>query len=138
MGVGVVRASQATARKPSLVAPTTSAAPTEEGPLLSVAVATSTANPPPSSSGASSNDTPSEKSMELEYANNSMVPTTIQPATTPQVTPSAMEAAVATNVATPTAPEARTSGSRDIANAILEYWTDIMSNKKAEASKIDE
>ncbi|KAG5349078.1 hypothetical protein C0989_006119 [Termitomyces sp. Mn162] len=115
-----------------------SAALTEEDPSLSVAVATFTANPPLSGSGASSDDALSEKSMELDYANNPMVPMPIQLATTLQVVPSAMEAVVATNIATPTAPEAGTSGSKDIANTVLEHWVDIVSNKEAKALKMDE
>ncbi|KAG5348982.1 hypothetical protein C0989_006726 [Termitomyces sp. Mn162] len=133
-----MRASQAAIEQPSSVAPTTSAAPTKEGPSLLVAVAPSTAAPPPLSSGASSDDSPPEKSMELDYANDSMVLTPIQLATTLQIVPSSMEVAVATNVATPTAPEARTSGSSDTANTVLECWADIMSNKEAEALKMDE
>ncbi|KAG5350010.1 hypothetical protein C0989_000716, partial [Termitomyces sp. Mn162] len=124
--------------EPSSVAPTASAAPTEEGLLSSVAVAMSTANPPLLCSGAFSVDAPSEKSMELDYANNPMVPTSIQPATTPKVIPSATEAAVVTNIATLATSEAGTSGSRDMANAVSECWADIVSNKEAEASKMDE
>ncbi|KAG5337585.1 hypothetical protein C0989_009270 [Termitomyces sp. Mn162] len=133
----VMRASQATAEEPSLAAPTMSAAPTEEVPLPSVAVALSTAAPPPSSSSMSSDDAPSEKSMELDYVNDSMMPIPIQPVMTPQVVPSSMEVAVATNIATPTTPEARTSGSSNMANTVLECWADIMSNEEAEASKMD-
>ncbi|KAG5338613.1 hypothetical protein C0989_006812 [Termitomyces sp. Mn162] len=115
-----------------------SAAPTEEGLLLSVAVALSTATPPLSSSGASSDNAPLEKSMELDYVNDLAVPMPIQPATTPQVIHSSMEVAVATNVATPTTSEAGTSSSSDMANAISECWANIMSNKEVEASKMDE
>ncbi|KAG5338555.1 hypothetical protein C0989_007059 [Termitomyces sp. Mn162] len=131
----VVRASQATAEEPSSVAPPASAAPTEEGPLLLVVAATST---PPLSSGVSSEDTLIEESMELDYTDNSTLTMPVQPATTPQVIPSPMEAAVATNVATPTTFEAGTSGSSNMANAVSEHWADIMSNKEAEALKIDE
>ncbi|KAG5338854.1 hypothetical protein C0989_005824 [Termitomyces sp. Mn162] len=110
----------------SSVAPSTSAAPTEEGPLSSVAAATSI---PPSSSGVSLEDAPSEKSMELDYANNS---------TLTMLVLSPAEVVVATDVTTPTAPEAGSSGPSDTANAVLECWTDIVSNKEAEASKMDE
>ncbi|KAG5348772.1 hypothetical protein C0989_008333 [Termitomyces sp. Mn162] len=98
--VEVMRASQATTEKPSLVAPSASAAPTEERPLSSVAVVMCTATAPPSSSGASSADAPSEKSMELDYANDSALTMPIQPATTPQVVTSLMEVVVVTNATT--------------------------------------
>ncbi|KAG5716349.1 hypothetical protein E4T56_gene8683 [Termitomyces sp. T112] len=126
------------AEEPSSVAPSASAAPTEEGPLLSVAVATSTAAPLPSSSGASSKDAPSEKSMELGYANDPMFPVPVQLVTTPQAVPSPTEVVVATTIATPTAPEAGANGSSDTANTVLEHWADIVSNDEAEASKMDE
>ncbi|KAG5332703.1 hypothetical protein C0989_006669 [Termitomyces sp. Mn162] len=113
----VVRASLAAAKKPSSVAPPASAAPTEEGPLLAVAAITTN---PVSSSGASSEDAPTEEFMELDYTDNSVLLTDAQPATTPQVVPSPIEAVVATNVAMPTAPEAGNSGSSDMANAVLE------------------
>ncbi|KAG5352398.1 hypothetical protein C0989_002487 [Termitomyces sp. Mn162] len=111
-----------------------SAAPTEEGPSLSVAVATFI---PLLSSGVSLEDALSEKSMNLDYADNFAVTMPVQPAMTPQVVPSPMEAVVVTNTATPTAPEADASGPSDTANAVLEHWADIMSNKEAEASKMD-
>ncbi|KAG5353042.1 hypothetical protein C0989_010848 [Termitomyces sp. Mn162] len=128
-------ASQAAAEEPSSVAPPTSAAPTEEGPSLPVAIATSI---PPLSSGASSEDAPTEESLELDYANDSALTTPVQLATTPQVVPSPMEVVVATNIATPTTPEAGSSGPSDMANAVLEHWVDIVSNKEAEALKMDE
>ncbi|KAG5350150.1 hypothetical protein C0989_012482, partial [Termitomyces sp. Mn162] len=62
----------------------------------------------------------------------------VQLTATPQVAPSPMEAVVATNVTTPTAPEAGSSGPSDMANAVLEHWVDIMSNEEAEALKMDE
>ncbi|KAG5342444.1 hypothetical protein C0989_001508 [Termitomyces sp. Mn162] len=111
-----------------------SAAPTEEGPLLSVAATTSIS---PLSSSASSENALSEKSMDLDYANNSALTMPVQPAMTPQVIPSPMEVVVATNVATPTAPEAGFSSPSDMANTVLEYWANIVSNKEAEASKMD-
>ncbi|KAG5338034.1 hypothetical protein J132_09731 [Termitomyces sp. J132] len=117
------------------MAPPASAAPTEDGPLSSVVAATST---PPLSSGAFSEDAPTEKSMEFDYADNSTLTMPVQPAMTPQVVPSPIEVTVATNVATPTTPEAGTSGSSDMANAVLENWVDIKSNKEAEALKMDE
>ncbi|KNZ77544.1 hypothetical protein J132_05169 [Termitomyces sp. J132] len=128
----LVRASLATAEEPSSVAPFVSAAPTEEGPLLSVAA--TTINPALSSS-VSSKDTPTEESMELNYVNNSALTMDAQPATTPQVIPSPIEAVVATDIATLTAPEA--GGSSDMANAVLEHWVDIVSSKETEASKMD-
>ncbi|KAG5335748.1 hypothetical protein C0989_000471 [Termitomyces sp. Mn162] len=134
----VMRASQATAEEPSSAAPTASAVPTEDGPLSSAAVAPSTATPPSLSFGASSDDAPSEKSMELDYIDDSTVPMPIQPAMTLQVVPSFMEAAVATKVASPTTPEAGTSSSSKTANAVSEHWADIVSNEEAEASKMDE
>ncbi|KNZ72256.1 hypothetical protein J132_04048 [Termitomyces sp. J132] len=127
-------ASQAAAKELSSVAPPISAAPTEEGPLLSVAAATSI---PLLSSGVSSEDTPTEESMELDYADNSALTMPVQLAMTPQVVPSPTEAVVATNITTPTTPEAGSSGLSDMANAVLEHWADIMSNKEAEASKMD-
>ncbi|KAG5317874.1 hypothetical protein C0989_000470, partial [Termitomyces sp. Mn162] len=60
-----------------------------------------------------------------------------QPATTPQVVPSHTEAVVATNIVIPTASEAGVSGSNDMANTVLECWADIMSNKEAEALKMN-
>ncbi|KNZ79501.1 hypothetical protein J132_09569 [Termitomyces sp. J132] len=133
-----MRASQATAEEPSSVAPTAGAAPTEEGPSLSVAVAKSTATTPPLGSGVSLEHAPTEESMQLDYADNSALTTPVPPAMTPQVVPSPTEVAVVTNIATPTAPEAGTSGSSDTANAVSEHWADIVSNKEAEASKMDE
>ncbi|KAG5352622.1 hypothetical protein C0989_001445 [Termitomyces sp. Mn162] len=127
-------ASQAAAKELSSVAPPISAAPTEEGPLLSVAAAISI---PLSSSGVSSEDTLSEESMELDYADDSALTMPVQLAMTPQVVPSPTEAVVATNITTPTTPEAGSSGLSDMANAILEHWANIMSNKEAEASKMD-
>ncbi|KAG5334841.1 hypothetical protein C0989_002807 [Termitomyces sp. Mn162] len=124
--------------EPSSVAPTASAAPPEEGPLLSVAVAKSTTATPPLSSGASSEHAPIEVSMELDYANKSVLTTLVPPAMTPQIVPSPIEVAVVTNVVTPTASEAGTNGSSDMVNAVLEHWADIVSNKEAEASKMDE
>ncbi|KAG5348966.1 hypothetical protein C0989_006836 [Termitomyces sp. Mn162] len=112
-----VRAALAPAEEPVPVALSTSAAPTKEGPLLLVASATTN---PASSSGASSEDTPSKKSIELDYINNSALTTNAQLAMTLQVVPSPMEVVVATNIATPTASEARSSGPSDIANAVLE------------------
>ncbi|KAG5332682.1 hypothetical protein C0989_006735 [Termitomyces sp. Mn162] len=72
-----VRASLATTEEPLSVVPSANAAPTEEGPLLSVAATTTN---PALSSGASSEDIPTEESMELDYANNSALPTDAQPA----------------------------------------------------------
>ncbi|KAG5336990.1 hypothetical protein C0989_011293 [Termitomyces sp. Mn162] len=134
----VMRASQAATKEHSSAAPTISAAPTEEGPLSSVAVAKSTTATLLLSSGASLEHTPTEKSMELDYANNSTLTTPVPPAMTPQVIPSPMEAAVMTNVATPTTPEAGTSSSSFMANTVSEHWADIVSNKEKEASKMDE
>ncbi|KAG5720075.1 hypothetical protein E4T56_gene8749 [Termitomyces sp. T112] len=54
------------------------------------------------------------------------------------VIPSASEVVVATNIATPTAPEAGSSGSNNMAHAILEHWADIVSDKKDAALKLDE
>ncbi|KAG5340733.1 hypothetical protein C0989_000512 [Termitomyces sp. Mn162] len=99
----VVRASFAQAEEPFSMDPPTSAAPTEEGPSLSVAMA---ATNPATSSGASSQNTPTEESIELDYANHSVVPMTSQPDATPSVVPSPSDAAVVTNIATPAAPEA--------------------------------
>ncbi|KNZ81572.1 hypothetical protein J132_11391 [Termitomyces sp. J132] len=133
-----MRASQAATEEPSSAATTKSAAPTEEGPSLSVAVAKSTAATPLLSSGTSSEHAPTEESMELDYVNDSALTTPVPPATTPQVVPSPMKVAVATNVATPTTPEAGTSGSSNTANTVSEHWVDIVSNEKVEASKMDE
>ncbi|KAG5352521.1 hypothetical protein C0989_001955 [Termitomyces sp. Mn162] len=124
----------AATQEPLPVAPSVSAAPTEEGPLLLVAVTTTNLA---SSSGASSEDAPAEESIELDYVNHSALTMDAQPAMTPQVILSLMEAVVATNVATLTAPEARTSGSSDMANAVSECWADIVSSKEAEASKME-
>ncbi|KAG5338670.1 hypothetical protein C0989_006675 [Termitomyces sp. Mn162] len=110
-------------------------APTEEGPLSSVAVATST---PPSSSGAFSEDAPTEESMELDYADNSVLATLVQPAMTPQVVLSPIEAVVVTNITASTTPEAGSSGSSDMADTVLECWVDIMRNEEAGALKMDE
>ncbi|KAG5730761.1 hypothetical protein E4T56_gene3490 [Termitomyces sp. T112] len=135
----VMKASQAATEEPSSAATTKSAAPTEEGPSSSsVAVAKSTAATPLLSSGASSEHAPTEESMELDYVNDSALTTPVPPATTPQVVPSPMEVAVATKVATPTTPEAGTSGSSNTANTVSEHWVDIVSNKEVEASKMDE
>ncbi|KAG5351551.1 hypothetical protein C0989_005992 [Termitomyces sp. Mn162] len=131
----VVRASLAATEEPSSVAPSASDAPTEEGPLSSVAATTTN---PALSSSVSSEDAPAEESMELDYVDNSALTINAQLAMTPQVVSSLTEVVVATNVTTPTAPEAGTSGSSDTANAVLEHWADIMSSKEAEASKMDE
>ncbi|KAG5350581.1 hypothetical protein C0989_010283 [Termitomyces sp. Mn162] len=106
------------AEVPMSAAPSVSAAPTEKGPLSSVALATTN---PALSSGAFSEDAPSEESMELDYINNSALTTDAQLAMTSQVVPSPMEAVVATNITTPTAPEAKTSGSSNTVNAVLEH-----------------
>ncbi|KAG5351949.1 hypothetical protein C0989_004401 [Termitomyces sp. Mn162] len=90
------------------------------------------------SSSVSSQDAPTEESMELDYADNSLAPTNPQLAMTPQVIPSPSDAAIVTNIATPTAPEAGSSGSIDTANAVSECWADIMSNEEVAASKMDE
>ncbi|KAG5349984.1 hypothetical protein C0989_000882 [Termitomyces sp. Mn162] len=130
-----VRAVLALAEEPLLVASPISAAPTEEGPLLSMALATTN---PATSSGVSSEDAPSEESMELDYIDNSALTMSVQPVTAPLVISSPTYAVVATNVATPIAPEAGSSGSSDTANAVLEHWVDIMSNKEAAALKMNE
>ncbi|KAG5349044.1 hypothetical protein C0989_006418 [Termitomyces sp. Mn162] len=131
----VVRAALVQAEEPFSMDPPMSAAPTEEGPSLSVALATTN---PAMSSGASLQNAPTEESMELDYANDSLAPMNPQPVMTPQVILSLSDAAVAANVTTPTAPEARSSGSIDMANAVSECWADIVSNEEAEASKMDE
>ncbi|KAG5335513.1 hypothetical protein C0989_001189 [Termitomyces sp. Mn162] len=118
-----------------LVAPCVSAASTEEGPLLSVALATTNLA---SSSGASFEDAPSEESMELDYINDSVLTMDAQPAMTPQVISSPTEAVVTTNITTPTAPEAGASGSSDMANTVSEHWADIVSSKEVAALKMDE
>ncbi|KAG5338690.1 hypothetical protein C0989_006585 [Termitomyces sp. Mn162] len=130
----VLSALQATTKEPSSVVPPASAAPTEEGPLLSVAAATSISL---SSSGMSSEDAPMEESMELD-ANNSALTTPVQPAMTPQVISSLTEAVVATNIATPITPGTGSSGPSDTTNTVLECWADIVSSKEAEALKMDE
>ncbi|KAG5351284.1 hypothetical protein C0989_007081 [Termitomyces sp. Mn162] len=68
--VEVVNPSLAEAEEPSSMAPLPSAAPIEEGPSASVVLATIH---PFASSVASSQDASTEKSMELDYANNSLV-----------------------------------------------------------------
>ncbi|KAG5337472.1 hypothetical protein C0989_009597 [Termitomyces sp. Mn162] len=95
-----------------------SIAPTEEGPSLLVALATTNSA---MSSGASSQDAPTKKSMELDYTHNSLAPTNPQLAMTSQVVLSPSDAAIVTNIATLTAPKAGSSGSIDIANAVLEH-----------------
>ncbi|KAG5349675.1 hypothetical protein C0989_002428 [Termitomyces sp. Mn162] len=90
------------------------------------------------SSAASSQDTPTEESMRLDYANNSSVHTNPHPETTLQVFPSPLYAAIAMNISTPPVPEAGTSGSNNMANTVLEHWADIVSNEEAVASKMDE
>ncbi|KNZ72250.1 hypothetical protein J132_04041 [Termitomyces sp. J132] len=131
----VMRASLAEVEEPSAVVPLPSAALTEEGPSLSMALATTD---PTTSSIVSSQDAPTEEFMGLDYTNNSSAPTNPHPETTPQVIPSPSDMAVATNIATLAVPEAGPSGSSDMANAISEQWADIVSNKKAVASKMDE
>ncbi|KAG5338969.1 hypothetical protein C0989_005468 [Termitomyces sp. Mn162] len=113
----VVRAVLAQVEEPFFVDSSTNAAPTKEGPSLSVAMATTDCT---TSSGASSQNAPTEESMELDYTDDSVVPTNPQPEVTPPVIPSPLDAAVTTNVATPAAPEAGSSGSIDMANTILE------------------
>ncbi|KAG5353536.1 hypothetical protein J132_10169 [Termitomyces sp. J132] len=131
----VVRAMLAQVEEPFSVDPPMSAAPTEEGPSSSVATATTDLA---TSSGVSSQDTHTEESMKLDYANDSVALTNLQPDVTPSVIPSPLDAVIATNVATPTAPEAGSSGSIDMANTVSECWADIMSNKEVAASKMDE
>ncbi|KAG5352085.1 hypothetical protein C0989_003884 [Termitomyces sp. Mn162] len=120
--------------EPSAMVSAVSAALTEARPLSLVAAATTN---PESSSGASSEDAPLEESMELDYTDDSALTMPVQPVTTMPVIPSTLEVVVATNIATPTAPEAGSSGSNNTDNAVLEHWEDIMSNKEAAASKID-
>ncbi|KAG5718377.1 hypothetical protein E4T56_gene8308 [Termitomyces sp. T112] len=110
-----------------------SAAPTEEGPSSSVVLATTN---PATSSSASSQDAPTEKSMELDYTNNSLAPTNLHPEMTPQVIPSPSKVAVVTNIATLAAPEAGSSGSINMANAVLECWADIVSSEEVVALKM--
>ncbi|KAG5335713.1 hypothetical protein C0989_000573 [Termitomyces sp. Mn162] len=81
--------------------------------------------------------TPSEESIELDYVNNSALTMDAQPAMTLQVVPSPMEVVLVTNITTPAAPEAGTSGPNDTANAVFEHWADIMSSKEAEAWEMD-
>ncbi|KAG5339238.1 hypothetical protein C0989_005057 [Termitomyces sp. Mn162] len=69
----VLRAALAQAEELFSVDPSTSAAPTEEGSSLSVALATTNPNPA-MSSGTSLQDNLTEESMELDYANNSLAP----------------------------------------------------------------
>ncbi|KAG5337025.1 hypothetical protein C0989_011127 [Termitomyces sp. Mn162] len=121
--------------EPFSVAPPPSAAPTKEGPSSSVALATTNLA---ASSIASSQDVPTEESMELDYADNFLVPTNPHPETTPQVVPSPLDMAIVNNIATPAIPEAGPSGSIDTANAVLEHWVDIMSNEAAAALRMDE
>ncbi|KAG5333927.1 hypothetical protein C0989_004638 [Termitomyces sp. Mn162] len=127
----MVRASLAKVEEPFSVVPLLSAAPTEKGPSLSVVLATTN---PAMSSIASSQDTPTDKSMELDYANDSLAPTNSHPATIPQVIPSPLDVTIATNIATLATFEAGSSGSNDMANTVSECWADIMSNKEAVAS----
>ncbi|KAG5342373.1 hypothetical protein C0989_002846 [Termitomyces sp. Mn162] len=110
-----------------------SAAPTEEGPSSSVVLATTN---PATSSSASSQDAPTEKSIELDYTNNSLAPTNLHPEMTPQVIPSPSKVAVVTNIATLAAPEAGSSGSINMANAVLECWADIVSSEEVVALKM--
>ncbi|KAG5716508.1 hypothetical protein E4T56_gene16171 [Termitomyces sp. T112] len=128
-----VRASLAAAEEPLWVATSASAAPTEEGPLSSVAATTTNSA---LSSGASLENAPAEESMEFNYVDDSALTMNAQPVTTPPVVPSPREVVVVTNITTPTAPEAGTSGSSDTANAVLECWADIVSSKEVEASKM--
>ncbi|KAH0591485.1 hypothetical protein H2248_001551 [Termitomyces sp. 'cryptogamus'] len=122
----VVRAALAQAEEPSSVDSSMSAALTEEGPSLSVALATTNLA---MSSSVSSQNAPAEESMELDYTNNFSAPTNPQIATTPQIDPSPSDAVVATNIATTTALEAGSSGSIDMANAVLEHGIDIMTQR---------
>ncbi|KAG5333591.1 hypothetical protein C0989_005264 [Termitomyces sp. Mn162] len=113
----VVRASLAEVEEPFSVVPPPSAAPTEEGPSLSVASATIDSA---ASSIASSQDTSTEESIKLDYAYDSSAFANVPPEMTPQVVPSPSDVAVAINIATPAIPEAGLSGSIDTANAVLE------------------
>ncbi|KAG5333477.1 hypothetical protein C0989_005769 [Termitomyces sp. Mn162] len=76
----VVRAALAQVEEPLSVDPPMSAAPTKEGPSLSVALATTNSA---MSSGISFQDAPTEESMELDYTDASLAPTNPQLATTP-------------------------------------------------------
>ncbi|KAG5334674.1 hypothetical protein C0989_003182 [Termitomyces sp. Mn162] len=131
----VVRASFAEVEEPFFMVPPPIAVPTEEGPSLSVASATTN---PAASSITSSQNAPTEESIKLDYANNSLVPTNFHLTMTPQVVPSPSDVAIVTNAATLATPEAESSGSIDMANATLKCWADIMSNKEAAALKMDE
>ncbi|KAG5353270.1 hypothetical protein C0989_008776 [Termitomyces sp. Mn162] len=128
----VVRAALAQVEEPSSVDPPMSAAPTEKGPSLSVALATTDSA---MSSSASSQNAPAEESMELDYTNNSLAPTNSQPVMTPQAVPSPSDAAIVINVATPTAPEVGSSGSIDMANTVSNCWVDIMSMRKQQPQR---
>ncbi|KAG5348879.1 hypothetical protein C0989_007453 [Termitomyces sp. Mn162] len=114
----MVNTSLAEVEEPFSMAPPPSAAPTEEGPSASMVLA---ATHSAVSSDASSWDTPTEESMELDYADNSLVSTSPSPEMTPQVVSGPSDMAVATNIATPAIPEAGPSGSSDMANAVLEH-----------------
>ncbi|KAG5335118.1 hypothetical protein C0989_002373 [Termitomyces sp. Mn162] len=89
-------------------------------------------------SNASSQDTPTKESMELDYTDRTSVP--IQPhlETTSPVIPGPSETMVVTNIAIPIVPEAGTSSSSDMANAVSECWVDIMGSKEAASLQMDE
>ncbi|KAG5335702.1 hypothetical protein C0989_000614 [Termitomyces sp. Mn162] len=116
--VEVVRAMLAQVEEPFFVDPPISAAPTEERPSSSVAIATTD---PATSSGASSQNASAEEFMELDYTDNSVEPTNHHSEATSPVVPSLLDVAIVTNIATPTALEAGSSGSIDRANSVLKH-----------------
>ncbi|KAG5329909.1 hypothetical protein C0989_009157 [Termitomyces sp. Mn162] len=78
------------------------------------------------------------KSMKLDYIDESAAPTASNPEMTDLIVPSPLEAAVATNITTPVTPEARTSGSNDMTNVVSKCWANIMSSKEVSFLQMEE
>ncbi|KAG5349900.1 hypothetical protein C0989_001354 [Termitomyces sp. Mn162] len=130
----VVDATLAEAEEPSSSSPSTGAAPTEAGSLSVVVGATSG---PSANLVVSSKDVTTDEFMKLDYVNELYTPINANPELTDPIIPDPSDTSVATNIATPIASEAGTSGSSDTTNIVSEGWADIVSSKEASSSHRD-
>ncbi|KAG5352087.1 hypothetical protein C0989_003886 [Termitomyces sp. Mn162] len=130
----MVNTSLAAAEEPFSGSPQPSSAPTEAEPSLSTIVT----SPSPSATPVmSSKDATIEESIKLNYINELSTLTTASPETSDLIILGSSDAAVATNITTSIAPEARTSGSSDMTNNVSECWADIMSNEEVLSLQMD-
>ncbi|KAG5725031.1 hypothetical protein E4T56_gene12418 [Termitomyces sp. T112] len=122
----VVNASLAAAEEPFSGSTQTNAAPTETVPS-SLAEATS-----PSQSAA-----PVASSQDLDNHDKSSALTSASSEMTNPIIAGPSDVAVATDITTLIAPEARTSSSGDTTNIVVKHWADIVSNKEVSSLQMD-